>query len=139
LLAGIAYADHHLEELTRQATRHVRAMGLPGYPRSRPPVDLSARFAAAKYVDLVGLAETLTGQPAVKTGNGRYRLPCPFHDGDRDPSLLIYPPGKGSHCFGCGKGGDAVAFVAELERCPVVEALELVETLADTPAAWGAA
>jgi hypothetical protein len=137
---GVAYAECRLEELTRQAERHVRASRLPGYPRSRPPVDLGARFAAARNVDLVDLAQTLVGRPAVPTGNGRYRLCCPFHDGDRDPSLVIYPPGKGWHCFGCGRNGDAVSFVAELNQCSAVEALEFVEMLADTaPAASGVA
>jgi DNA primase len=114
-------------------------MRQPGYPPARIRADLGPRFAAARYADLVGLAETLTAQPARKCGT-RYRMVCPFHAGDRDPSLVIYPPGKGWHCFGCGKGGDAVTFCREFFRTSVVEALLLVEQLADTyPEAWGAA
>ena len=133
LRAGIAYAEHRLAELVGPAERHARALLQPGYPAPTPRQDLTPRFEAAKGADLVRLAETLTGQIAVPTGNSRHRMRCPFHAGDRDPSLVIYPPGRGWHCFGCNKGGDAVAFVAELQRCTAVEALALVETLADWP------
>ena len=131
--AGIAYAEQRLAELVGPAERHARALLQPGYPAPSPRQDLAPRFDAAKSVDLVSLAETLTGQAATPTGNGRHRLRCPFHHGDRDPSLIIYPPGRGWHCFGCHRGGDAVAFVSELQRCTAVEALALVETLADWP------
>jgi DNA primase len=90
------------------------------------------RFEAAKYVDLVPIAESLTAQAAIRTGHGRHRIRCPFH-ADRKPSLVIYPPGRGWHCFVCRKGGDAVAFVSDLQRVPAVEALALVEVLADVP------
>lgn len=36
---------------------------------------------------------------------------CPFHQ-DKDPSLKIYPNGKGFYCFTCGTGGDQIKFVA---------------------------
>jgi DNA primase len=87
----------------------------------------------------VDLAQTLTGKEAIKSGNGRYRLRCPFHD-DRHPSLILYPPGRGWWCPVCQKGGsDAVSFVAQLQHCTAVEALLFVEQIADTyPDAWGA-
>jgi hypothetical protein len=133
--AGIAYAEHRLAELVGPAERHARALLQPGYPAPAPRRDLTPRFEAAKSVDFVLLAESLTGQAATVTGNGRHRIRCPFHAGDRDPSLVIYPPGRGWHCFGCNRGGDAVAFVAELQHCTAVEALALVEALADVPGA----
>jgi hypothetical protein len=134
---GIAFAEHKLAELARFAEREVRAMAHPGYPPARPREDLSARFAAAKWADLVDLAETMTGQTAVKSGS-RYRLHCPLHR-DRDPSLTIYEPGRGWHCFSCGKGGDAVSFVMELEGLNAVEALRRVEQLCNVyPESWRA-
>jgi hypothetical protein len=139
LRGGIAYADARLGELHRQAQRHLRAQAQPGYPPQAARSDFTARFKAARYVDVVDVAQTLTGQTAVNTGNGRYRIRCPFHDDD-SPSLVLYPPGKGWHCFGCGRGGDAVAFVAEHLHCGMVEALRMLEELADTyPDAWGQA
>lgn len=36
---------------------------------------------------------------------------CPFHH-DTDPSLKVYPDGKGFYCFTCGTGGDQIKFAA---------------------------
>lgn len=36
---------------------------------------------------------------------------CPFHH-DTNPSLKIYPDGKGFYCFTCGTGGDQIKFTA---------------------------
>lgn len=36
---------------------------------------------------------------------------CPFHN-DKNPSLKIYPNGKGFYCFTCGAGGDQIKFAA---------------------------
>jgi hypothetical protein len=138
--AGIAYAETRLAELERQAERHLRARFQPGYPAAQIHDDLGPRFAAAKWADAVGVIETLTGQSAIKTGGGRYRVRCPWHQ-DRHPSLVIYPPGRGWWCPVCHKAGDVVAFVAELQHCTAVEALLFVERVADTypVAARGAA
>jgi hypothetical protein len=136
LRSGVTYAELRLAELTRQAERQLRGQAVHGYPPLRPRDDLSARFHAARYVDLVDLAQTVTGQTAIRAGT-RHRLHCPFHDDDT-PSLVVYPPGKGWHCFGCRRGGDAVAFVSEQFHIGAVEALAMVEEIADTaPAAWG--
>ena len=34
---------------------------------------------------------------------------CPFHN-EKTPSLKIYKDSRGFYCFGCGKGGDVIAF-----------------------------
>lgn len=36
---------------------------------------------------------------------------CPFHE-DANPSMKIYPNGKGFYCFSCGIGGDQIKFAA---------------------------
>lgn len=51
-------------------------------------------------------------------------LHCPFHSGDRDASLKIYPSTDSWYCFGCGEGGDVIDFVAKMERCSFKEALK---------------
>ena len=40
-------------------------------------------------------------------------IPCPFHKGDREPSMKIYRDGY--NCFACGANGDIFSFVMELE------------------------
>jgi DNA primase len=48
--------------------------------------------------------------------------PCPFHH-EKSPSFSV-SPGKGIYkCFGCGKAGDAVQFIKDIEGIGYVEAL----------------
>src|SRR5690349_13872766 len=47
---------------------------------------------------------------------------CPFHDEDT-PSFTVYVDGGGWYCFGCGRGGDAPAYVMARSGCTFPEAL----------------
>ena len=40
---------------------------------------------------------------------------CPFHEGDREPSMKVYD--KDFHCFGCGAHGDIFSFVMLIDQC----------------------
>lgn len=33
---------------------------------------------------------------------------CPLHQGDRTPSMKLYPGSRGFYCFGCHQGGDVI-------------------------------
>ncbi len=48
---------------------------------------------------------------------------CPFHS-ERSASFCVTPSRNTWHCFGCGKHGDAVAFLMEHKAMSFVEALE---------------
>jgi DNA primase len=62
-----------------------------------------------------------------RAGAGSLKGLCPFHE-EKSPSLSVRPSHGTYHCFGCGEGGDAVAFVMKIEVLGFVEA---VERLAD--------
>ena len=47
---------------------------------------------------------------------------CPFHQGDREPSLKVYE--KDYHCFGCGAHGDIFDFVCRMDGLTFREAFE---------------
>jgi DNA primase len=47
---------------------------------------------------------------------------CPFHS-EKSPSFHVNPSRGFYKCFGCGKGGDAISFVMEIEKAGYVEAL----------------
>jgi len=47
---------------------------------------------------------------------------CPFHN-EKTPSFSISPEKGFYKCFGCGKGGDSIDFIMEIEKVSYVEAL----------------
>src|SRR3989440_4220051 len=59
-----------------------------------------------------------------KTG-GIYKGLCPFHQ-ERTPSFTVSPARGTFKCFGCGEGGDAIAFVMKRDSIDFVEAIELL-------------
>ena len=48
---------------------------------------------------------------------------CPFHQ-EKTPSFSVSPSKGVFYCFGCGKGGDAITFLRELEGLTYIEAVE---------------
>ena len=42
-------------------------------------------------------------------------ISCPFHQGDRTPSMKVYK--KDYHCHACGANGDIFSFVMGMENC----------------------
>jgi DNA primase len=48
---------------------------------------------------------------------------CPFHQ-EKTPSFGVSPGKQVYYCFGCGKGGDAITFLRELEQLSYPEAVE---------------
>jgi DNA primase len=57
----------------------------------------------------------------VPSGSG-FKAKCPFHKDDT-PSMTVSPEKGLWHCFGCGEGGDVIAFVMKIERLPFVETI----------------
>ncbi len=48
---------------------------------------------------------------------------CPFH-GEKSPSFYVSPLRGNWKCFGCGKGGDVISFIQEIEHVSFREALQ---------------
>lgn len=48
---------------------------------------------------------------------------CPFHD-EKSPSFSVSESKQLFYCFGCGKGGDAITFVQEIEGLSFKEAIQ---------------
>ena len=79
----------------------------PKYPR----FDAAVVNEALSIEDLAGRY----GAELVRSPRGfAARCILPGHD-DRTPSLQIYTDNNSFHCFGCGRGGDALKFVAIME------------------------
>ena len=50
---------------------------------------------------------------------------CPFHN-EKTPSFTVSPTKGIYKCFGCGKGGNVVNFVMEIEHYNYPEALKYI-------------
>ena len=74
---------------------------------------------AARIEDVVGEYVTL-----IKRGVNLIGL-CPFHN-EKTPSFTVSPAKGICKCFGCGKGGNAVHFIMELEQLTYGEALKFL-------------
>ena len=61
----------------------------------------------------------------VKAVGANFQALCPFHN-EKSPSFVISPEKQIWHCFGCGKGGDALSFVMEKEGLSFPEALRIL-------------
>lgn len=68
------------------------------------------------------VADVIGDYVSVKKKGANYWACCPFH-GEKTPSFSI-SPSKGIYkCFGCGKAGDSVRFVMDIEGLGYGEAL----------------
>ena len=71
----------------------------------------------------VDMADLVSQYTSLRKAGSRLTGRCPFHD-ERTPSFSVNPVDKLFYCFGCGKGGDAISFVRELEQLDFAEAVE---------------
>ncbi|MEJ7570122.1 MAG: DNA primase [Gaiellaceae bacterium] len=76
-----------------------------------------------EVVAATDMVEVVNGRTALRRAGARWTGRCPFHE-ERTPSFSVNPVEKLYHCFGCGKGGDAITFVRESESLDFVEAVE---------------
>ncbi|MEO7100863.1 MAG: DNA primase [Luteolibacter sp.] len=81
-----------------------------------PKESVEKVLEATDIVDLIG------SYIQVKKAGSQFRANCPFHN-EKTPSFYITPHSQRFHCFGCGKGGDAISFVRDYENLPFTEAV----------------
>jgi hypothetical protein len=62
---------------------------------------------AGRLIDIVQTAIELEYAPR-PDGGGRYKIHCPFHEGDNEASMKLYPADNSFYCYGCGAWGDSL-------------------------------
>lgn len=75
-----------------------------------------------KIYQNINIVEVVNDYVNLQKSGKDYKACCPFHN-ERTPSFFVSPAKGIFKCFGCGKGGDAVTFVMEIEGVSYGEAL----------------
>ena len=76
----------------------------------------------ARIMDSTKIEEVVSEFVTLKKRGINYVGLCPFHN-DSHPSFSVSPTRGICHCFTCGKGGNAINFLMELEQMTYPDAL----------------
>ena len=71
------------------------------------------------------IVEVVQQYVELKRAGANFKGLCPFHQ-EKTPSFHVHPGKQIFKCFGCGKSGDVVAFVREIERADFRQALTVL-------------
>ena len=84
-----------------------------------PQETIDKIFEAARVEEVVGDFVDL------KKAGVNYKGRCPFHD-EKTPSFVVSPTKGIYKCFGCGKGGNSIMFIQDIQGANYPEALRYV-------------
>jgi len=91
----------------------------------------------AEILRRTDIVELIGGHLPLKAAGRTHKALCPFHT-EKTPSFVVNPERQIFHCFGCGEGGDAIAFLVKHERLTFPEAVRtLAERAGVSLPAWG--
>ena len=80
------------------------------------------RLTVEKIKEAANIVDVVSEFVTLKKSGANYKGLCPFHN-EKTPSFIVSPARGTCHCFGCGKGGNAVSFIMEHEQMTYPEAL----------------
>ena len=72
-----------------------------------------------------GIEQTISSYITLKRAGTNTVGLCPFHS-EKSPSFTVFPESQSYYCFGCGKGGDVITFIREIENLSYVEAIRFL-------------
>lgn len=78
-----------------------------------------------RIVDAANIVDVVSDYVTLRRAGASYKGLCPFHD-DTTPSFSVSPARGVCKCFSCGKGGNSVHFIMEMEQIGYVEALKFL-------------
>ncbi len=81
------------------------------------------RATIQRVTDAADIVEVVSEFVTLKRSGVNYKGLCPFHN-EKTPSFTVSPSRQMCKCFSCGKGGNAVHFLMELEHMTYPEAIK---------------
>lgn len=76
-----------------------------------------------KVKDICDIKDIVGSFISLKRSGSGYQACCPFHH-EKTASFHVNPARQIFKCFGCGKGGDSIAFVMEMQNLGFIQAIE---------------
>ncbi len=73
--------------------------------------------------DRTDITDVVGGYVGLTKAGQNFKGLCPFH-AEKTPSFTVSPSRQVFHCFGCGVGGDAFAFLMKRENLGFMEAVQ---------------
>lgn len=71
------------------------------------------------------IEDVISGYVSLKRAGSNMKGLCPFHS-ERTPSFTVYLSSQDFYCFGCGAGGDVIAFVMKAENLDYISAIKFL-------------
>lgn len=78
-----------------------------------------------RIIDAANIVDVVSDYVTLRRAGASYKGLCPFHD-DKTPSFYVSPAKGLCKCFSCGKGGNVVHFIMEVEQLNYTGALTLL-------------
>lgn len=78
-----------------------------------------------ELLDKTNIADIVGEYAQLTNKSGRWWACCPFHH-EKTPSFTVNTDKQFYHCFGCGKGGNVINFVMEMEKLTYPEACQML-------------
>jgi DNA primase len=75
------------------------------------------------------IVSVISNYAELKNAGSNYKANCPFHQ-EKTPSFMVNPSLQIYKCFGCGKGGDVITFIKDIERLEFPDALRKAAEMA---------
>jgi DNA primase len=70
---------------------------------------------ADEILNNIDIVDVISKYVPLKRSGSNFSGNCPFHN-EKTPSFMVSPSKQIFKCFGCGKGGNVITFVQEIER-----------------------
>jgi DNA primase len=78
---------------------------------------------AEEILQHIDIIDVISKYVPLKRSGANFSGCCPFHN-EKTPSFMVSPSKQIFKCFGCGKGGNAITFVQEIERIDFWDAIK---------------
>ncbi len=85
--------------------------------------EISYQQAVEQIKNSLDIVEVISRYVVLKKTGRNYQGLCPFHN-EKTPSFVVTPDKQIFKCFGCGEGGDVLAFLMKINNQSFTEVIE---------------